>query len=123
MARVLGIGGVFFKAEAPKALAAWYARVLGFPVEDWGGAQWPHPDRGYSLWTAFPRDTTHFAPSEAPFMINLIVEDLDGVLAKAASEGVEPLGRDDSDAYGRFAWIMDPAGLKVELWEPPSPAP
>jgi catechol 2,3-dioxygenase-like lactoylglutathione lyase family enzyme len=123
MAQVLGIGGVFFKTEDPAALAAWYDRVLGFGGGAWSGAMWPHGDRGCTIWSPFKADTTYFEPSTSPFMINFIVDDLDGVLARAASAGVEPTGRDDTDDNGRFAWLMDPAGLKIELWEPaPEPS-
>ncbi len=118
MAKVLGIGGVFFKAEDPAGLAAWYDRVLGFGGGDWPGAMWPHGDLGYTIWSPFKADTTYFAPSTSPFMINFIVDDLDGVLARAAAEGVEPTGREDGDENGRFAWLVDPSGLKIELWEP-----
>lgn len=118
MAKVHGIGGVFFKTSDPAALAAWYHRVLGFGGGPWPGAMWPHGDKGYTLWSPFEADTTYFEPSASPFMINFIVDDMDGVLARAAAEGVEPTGRDDSDPNGRFAWLMDPAGLKIELWEP-----
>lgn len=118
MAKVLGIGGIFFKAEDPKALGEWYKRVLGFPVTDWGGAMFPHPTLGLTLWTPFKADTDHFAPSPHPFMINLIVDDIDGVLERAKAEGVEPIKRQDDENFGRFAWILDPAGVKVELWQP-----
>jgi catechol 2,3-dioxygenase-like lactoylglutathione lyase family enzyme len=121
MAKVLGVGGVFFKAEDPKAVRDWYARVLGFDVTKWGGVMWPHPDIGLVNWTVFEADTKYYAPSTAPFMINYIVDDLDGVLAKAAAEGEPALSREDSE-YGRFAWLMDPAGVKIELWEPPAKA-
>ena len=118
MAKVLGIGGVFFKVQDGDALRDWYRRVLGFPIEDWGGVPFPHPDRGAVVWSPFRADTGYFDPSPHGFMINLIVDDLDGVLAKAREAGVEPLGRDDSDPNGRFAWLLDPAGIKIELWEP-----
>ena len=118
MAKVLGIGGVFFKAVDPKALSAWYARVLGMEIADWGGAVFPHPARGRTVWSPFKADTTYFDPSPHAFMVNLIVDDLDGVLARAKAEGVEPLGRQEDESQGRFAWILDPAGVKVELWEP-----
>jgi predicted enzyme related to lactoylglutathione lyase len=123
MAKVLGIGGVFFKAQDGKALGEWYARVLGFEVSEWGGAVFQNPTQGYQVWSPFKADTDYMAPSTSPFMINLMVDDLDGVLAKAKAEGVEPTGRDDSGEYGKFAWIMDPAGLKVELWEPSATPP
>jgi predicted enzyme related to lactoylglutathione lyase len=117
MAKVLGIGGVFFKAVDPKALCDWYARVLGFDISDFGGAIFPNTADGMTVWTPFKADTSHFDPSPHAFMINLVVDDLDGVLAKAKAEGVEPLGRQDDESFGRFAWIMDPAGIKVELWQ------
>lgn len=123
MAQVLGIGGVFFKAQDGQALRDWYARVLGFEVEAWGGAVFQPQARGYQVWSPFKADTDHFAPSAHPYMINLMVDDLDGVLAKAKAEGAEPTGRQDDDSYGKFAWIMDPNGLKVELWEPPATPP
>jgi predicted enzyme related to lactoylglutathione lyase len=105
MASVLGLGGVFFKTEDPKGLAAWYARVLGIKVEDWGGAMFAHPKVGMTNWSPFPADTRYFEPSTAPFMINLIVDDIDGVLAKAAAEGVEPGGRTKSMAASPGWWI------------------
>jgi catechol 2,3-dioxygenase-like lactoylglutathione lyase family enzyme len=123
MAQVLGFGGVFFKAADPAALGEWYRRVLGFDVQDFGGAMFPAAGRAYQIWTPFAADTKYFEPSAHPFMVNLMVDDLDGVLAKAKAEGVEPLDRQDSDDYGKFAWIVDPAGVKVELWEPAADAP
>ena len=123
MAKVLGLGGLFVRAEDTEALSAWYGRVLGFPVADWGGAQWSHPDKGYTLWSPHKADTDYFAPSTSPFMLNLIVDDLDGMLERVRSEGVEPLGQEDQDPYGRFAWLLDPQGLKIELWQPPAKAP
>jgi predicted enzyme related to lactoylglutathione lyase len=118
MAQVLGIGGIFFKAEDGDALKDWYVRVLGFKTEDWGGVVFQPQPRGYQVWSPFKADTDYFAPSAAPYMLNLMVDDLDGVLAKAKAEGVEPTGRQDDETFGKFAWIMDPNGLKVELWEP-----
>src|SRR5258708_6415329 len=117
MGKGLGIGGVFFKAEDPQAVRDWYARVLGFEISKWGGVEWPHPEAGQGNWTVFPTSSDYFNPSTAPFMVNYVVEDIDGVLAKAKAEGAEALGREDSE-YGRFAWLMDPAGVKIELWEP-----
>jgi predicted enzyme related to lactoylglutathione lyase len=122
MARVIGIGGVFFKAVDPVALRDWYRRVLGFEITDWGGASFPYPDKGQTTWSPFPADSTYFDPSPHAFMINLVVDDLDGVLARAKAEGAESLGRMD-ESYGSFAWLLDPAGVKVELWEPRDEAP
>ncbi|HYF23227.1 MAG TPA: VOC family protein [Caulobacteraceae bacterium] len=117
MAQVLGLGGVFFKAEDPSAVRDWYARVLGVRFSEWGSADFSHPKVGGTVFSPFAADTKYFEPSTHPFMVNLIVDDLDGVLARAKGEGVEPLGREDQD-YGRFAWLVDPAGVKVELWQP-----
>ena len=118
MGKVLGIGGVFFKAGDDDAVRDWYARVLGFEVAEWGGVVFPHPAKGYQVWSPFKGDTTYFDPSPHPMMINLIVDDLDVVLAKAKAAGADALGRDDSDPAGCFAWLLDPMGVKVELWEP-----
>ena len=117
MAKVLGLGGVFVKAPDLDAWRAWYRDVLGVRFEDFGSAIFKHPDTGSTNLSPFPPDTDYFQPSSAPFMINLIVDDLDGVLAMAKAAGVEPVGRQD-EPYGRFAWLIDPAGVKVELWHP-----
>ncbi len=124
--RITGIGGVFFKAHDPKALAAWYRDVLGLPLEAWGGAalRSDAPLRPPVLvWSAFPDSTGYFAPSAGDFMINYAVDDMDALLARLRTHGVEVLKRDDADANGRFAWILDPEGHKIELWEPKRPAP
>jgi predicted enzyme related to lactoylglutathione lyase len=118
VAQVVGIGGVFFKAADLATLRAWYARVLGFDITDWGGAMFPPIPRGYSVWGPFAEDTTYFEPSTHNFMINLMVDDLEAMLAKVTEEGVPILDRQTMENIGNFAWIMDPAGMKVELWEP-----
>lgn len=126
MERVRGIGGIFFKARDPKALARWYAEHLGVPVEDWGGARFgwrDHDARGdaFTVWSPFAADTDYFAPSPAPFMINFRVDDLDAMLAQLRAAGVRiDDKREDSD-FGRFAWAYDPEGNKLELWQPPAP--
>src|SRR5579884_3136388 len=119
MGKVLGIGGVFFKASDPAAVCEWYQRVLGFDMQG-TFTSWEHPGTGYSVWSAFPADTDYFKPSDAPFMVNLVVDDLEGLLAQVRAAGVEPIGQDYADATGKFAWLVDPAGVKVELWEPPN---
>jgi predicted enzyme related to lactoylglutathione lyase len=121
MAKITGIGGIFFKSRDPKALAAWYRDVLGIAIEDWGGAMLRYDAEGhpeYVVWNAFQEKSEHFAPSERPFMINYAVDDLDGFLAQLRDKGVEPIRRDDSDPFGRFAWVLDPDGTKIELWQP-----
>ena len=119
--RVTGVGGVFFKAKDPNALAAWYRDVLGLPMEAWGGAalHYDAPKHPPALiWNAFPASTNYFAPSTSDFMINYAVDDMDAVIARLRAKGVEILKREDNDPNGRFAWILDPEGNKLELWEP-----
>ena len=123
---ITGVGGVFFKAKDPKALAAWYRDVLGLPLQAWGGAalRYDAPEHPPALiWNAFPASTGYFAPSTAAFMINYAVDDMEAFLARLQAKGVTVLKRDDGDANGRFAWILDPEGNKIELWEPKHPAP
>ncbi|HEX2815012.1 MAG TPA: VOC family protein [Phenylobacterium sp.] len=120
MAKVLGIGGVFFKAADPQAVRDWYVRVLGFDINDWGGVTWPDPPVGHGIWSVFEASNDYFSPSDASFMINFVVDDLEGVLAKAKAAGAEPVGEPVNSEYGRFGWLMDPAGVKIELWEPPA---
>ena len=121
---VTGIGGVFIKAKDPKALVAWYRDVLGLPVQAWGGAALhydapQHPPA--AAWAAFAASSSYFAPSASPFMINYAVDDLDAVAARLQAKGVAILKRTDDDANGRFAWVLDPEGNKIELWEPKRP--
>ena len=124
MARVTGIGGVFFKSTNDnKALAAWYEQHLGFALEDFGGAilKWPDDkadDEGLTVWTVAEKSSEWFSPSTASFMINYRVDDLEGMLAQLKEAGIEPVGGPESHENGTFAWIMDPDGNKVELWEP-----
>lgn len=120
MARVTGIGGVFFRSPDPKALSAWYRDVLGLAVEDWGGVLFRGGADGppMTVLSPFEAGTNHFDPSTREFMINFAVDDLDGFLAMLVGKGIMPLRREDADAHGRFAWIVDPDGTKIELWEP-----
>jgi len=129
MRRVTGIGGVFFKAKDPKALAEWYRVHLGVNVEAWGGAvfRWADDDaggEGATAWNLFDRDTAYFAPGTASFMINYRVADLHALLAALRAEGckVEDKVEDkvDESEYGKFGWVIDPEGNKIELWEPPA---
>ena len=121
MAKVLGVGGVFFKTSDPAELKAWYARVLGLEIGDWGLFFTPDmlkdmPGSG-TVFSPFKADTDYFAPSEKEFMFNLIVDDMDAMLARCKAEGVEPVKTQD-ESYGRFAHIMDLEGRKIELWQP-----
>ncbi len=124
MARVTGIGGVFIKSTGDhKALAAWYERHLGLKLESWGGAilRWPedtNDDKGMTVWSTAAADSKWFAPSPASFMINYRVDDMAGLLTQLKATGIEPIKGPDVDFNGTFAWIVDPDGNKVELWEP-----
>jgi len=124
MARVTGIGGVFFKSRSDhKQLAAWYARHLGLKLEEWGGAilKWPEDkaeDRGVTVWHVAEKDSKWFSPSESSFMINYRVDDLDELLAQLRRDDIAIVKGPESDDNGRFAWILDPDGNKVELWQP-----
>ena len=124
MAKVTGIGGVFIKStKDKKALADWYRDNLGLNFEDWGGSiiNWTDDaqvDGGMTVWSTAAPDSKWFAPSESAFMINYRVDDLDSLLAKLKEAGVELVGDPTDDFNGKFAWVMDPDGNKVELWEP-----
>jgi catechol 2,3-dioxygenase-like lactoylglutathione lyase family enzyme len=124
MKRVTGIGGIFFKAKDPKALGAWYRDHLGMDVGDWGGAifNWGGlgSEPGMTIWTAFKSDTTYLEPGTASFMINYRVADLHALLAALRSEGCNVVDRTDESEQGKFGWVIDPEGNKVELWEPPA---
>jgi predicted enzyme related to lactoylglutathione lyase len=118
---ITGIGGIFVKSKNPKALAAWYANVLGLSVESWGGAvlRYDAPQHPPVItWSPFPETTGYMAPSAREFMLNFAVDDLDALLARIAEKGVNVLKVDTSDPNGKFAWIVDPDGTKIELWEP-----
>lgn len=127
MAGVLGIGGFFYRSADPEAARAWYARVLGFEFTKWGGAEFDPvalaaKPGATTVWNAFDPASTYFDPSPRDVMINLVVDDLDAVLARVEAEGVAVLSRTAQDPYGKFAQILDPDGLKIELWEPPAKA-
>lgn len=124
MAKITGIGGVFLKGKGESAaLAAWYQEHLGLRLEDFGGAvlRWPEDkaeDKGLTVWHVADRDSQWFSPSDSSFMINYRVDDLDGMLEQLRAGDVAIIGGPESHENGKFAWIMDPDGNKVELWEP-----
>lgn len=123
MARVTGIGGVFFKSPDPKALTAWYAEHLGIKMNDWGGASFDWTDEvpattGTTAWSIFPETSKHFGEGPQKSMINYRVDDLDGLLEKLAAAGVTIDPKREEAGFGKFAWIVDPDGNRVELWEP-----
>lgn len=124
MARITGIGGVFFKSRGDSAaLAAWYQQHLGIALESFGGAvlRWPDDkaeDKGLTVWSIADKDSQWFSPSNAAFMINYRVDKLSEMIEQLRRDGVEIVGGPESHENGKFAWIMDPDGNKVELWEP-----
>jgi predicted enzyme related to lactoylglutathione lyase len=126
MKRVTGIGGIFFKAKDAKALQAWYKQHLGIDVQPWGGAAFTWTDEegkpmaGTTAWSIASEQSTQFAPSTAAFMVNYRVKDLQSLLKALRAEGCNVLEKIDESEYGKFGWVIDPEGNKVELWEPPA---
>jgi catechol 2,3-dioxygenase-like lactoylglutathione lyase family enzyme len=118
---ITGVGGIFIKSKNPKALAEWYRDVLGLDVKSWGGAVLAYDAPGHPpvlTWSPFPQDSDYMAPSTREVMLNFAVDDMDAIVARLTAKGVAILKRDDSDPHGRFAWILDPDGTKIELWQP-----
>lgn len=120
MKRVVGIGGIFFKARDPEKLRAWYQTHMGIEVQAWGGTvfPWCNPE-GMTVWSISPQSAESFEPSQAPFMINYVVENLPDVLAALRAEGCDVDARVDESEFGAFGWVMDPEGNRIELWQPP----
>ncbi len=126
MKRVTGIGGIFFTARDPAALHAWYRTHLGIDVQPWGGAaftwadQHGRPAGGTTIWSVGKGDGEGYGPAKAPFMINYRVDDLAALLQALRAEGCNVLDKTDDSEYGKFGWVIDPEGNKVELWQPPA---
>ncbi len=123
MAKVTGIGGVFFKAEDPASLKTWYGEKLGLPVTPWGASffwrAWEgSEERCRTEWSAMDESTKYLDPSTKPFMINYRVDNLVELLDELRAAGVAVIGEIDEQPYGKFGWVMDPEGNKIELWEP-----
>ena len=125
MKKVTGIGGIFFKTADPEKTKQWYAKHLGIIPDSDGyiSFYWREKDDpetvGFTAWSPFRNDTKYFEPSQAPFMMNFRVDDLDALLEQLKTEGVQVVGEVEEYEYGRFGWIIDPEGIKIELWEPP----
>lgn len=121
---VRGIGGTFFKCDDPQRTLAWYREHLGLDIQEWGGTafRWPHPEdsdaSGYTVWSAFPRESGHFGPGTQDFMFNFRVHAIGVMIESLRANGVEIAGEIESHPNGKFAWIVDPDGRRVELWEP-----
>ncbi len=119
--RVTGIGGFFFKTKDPDKIKAWYKEHLGLPTDNYGWTFWWKDDDGNKCstqWSPFAADTDYFSPSDKPFMMNFRVENLTELLKVLKSEGVTIVGEMQEFEYGKFGWILDPEGNKIELWEP-----
>ncbi len=120
--RVTGLGGVFVKSSDTKKLVDWYRSKLGFPFDGYGSSflfrEDDEPEKqGYSVWGPFKEDTKYFEPSKKEFMVNLRVKGLEALLKRLKADGVEQIGEVEKHDYGHFAWIIDPEGTKIELWE------
>ncbi len=126
MKRVTGIGGIFFKAKDAPALQAWYKRHLGIDVQAWGGTAFTwtdaegKPTGGTTVWSVFKQESKKFAPGTATFMVNYRVDDLDALVAALKEEGCNVTGDVEDSEYGKFGWVIDPEGNKIELWQPPA---
>jgi len=126
MKRVTGIGGVFIKSRDPVALREWYQRHLGIDVQDWGGVsfRWRSDENpegvGATVWSVFEASSTYFDPSRAGFMVNYRVENLHELVAVLRAEGCDVDAKVEESEFGKFAWVMDPDGNRLELWEPPA---
>lgn len=120
MAKVLGVGGIFFKSPDPKRLFEWYTKWLGMGLTEWGIAYDPKdmPANGQTVWNAFDAKTDYFDPSQKGFMFNLIVDDVEEAIKQVKEGGAAIIGEIQKFDYGSFGWFMDPDGNKVELWEP-----
>lgn len=119
--RITGIGGVFVKSADPQGLTAWYREVLGLDVASWGGAALAYDAPGHPpkvSWMAFPQTSDHMDPSTREFMINFAVDDMDAMIARLKSNDVPILAHGDDNPFGRFIWVQDPDGTKIELWQP-----
>ena len=125
--RVTGFGGLFFKAKDSDGLSAWYRDRLGLPIEEWGGCVFPWRDdadpkkKGQTVWSIFDAKTPYFSPSRKGFMMNFRVDDLDRVLKELEAEGAKISAASEESEFGKFGWVMDPEGNKIELWQPPAP--
>jgi predicted enzyme related to lactoylglutathione lyase len=119
MAKAVGVGGIFLKAQDPKALSAWYATHLGIPSQDGGSLAFDGPEStGMTVFAHFPHETKYFGEGPQQTMVNFRVDDLDQLLEQLAAAKVRIDPKRDDYAYGKFAWIWDPEGNRIELWQP-----
>lgn len=125
MKRVTGIGGIFFKSSDPARLREWYRKHLGIDIEEWGGVAFSWKSEGNpegvgtTVWSVFEGSSNYFAPGQASFMVNYRVADVHALVAALRAEGCQVMDKVDESEFGKFGWVVDPDGNKVELWEPP----
>jgi predicted enzyme related to lactoylglutathione lyase len=120
MAKVIGLGGVFFKSENPQQLRKWYKEHLGIESEEWGAVfNFPTGEGAYNVWSPFSNTTNYMEPSQKPFMVNFIVDDCFALMEQLKESGQNVSGEPEVSEFGRFGWVIDPEGNKIELWEPP----
>jgi predicted enzyme related to lactoylglutathione lyase len=117
MKRVIGVGGIFIKSADPARLRDWYQKHLGIPVESWGGTAFTGP--GTTVWNIFEAGSNYFSPSQAQFMVNYRVDKLRPLIDALRAEGCQVDDKVEESEYGKFGWVVDPDGNKIELWEPP----
>ena len=125
MKRVIGLGGIFFNCQDQEKTKDWYSKHLGIKIEPWGAVfPWRRHDdpaaETYSAWSPFKGDTNYFEPSQHDYMVNYQVDDLFALLEKLREEGVQVMEETEVSEFGKFGWVIDPEGRKIELWEPPS---
>lgn len=121
MKRVTGIGGIFFKTQDPGKIKEWYTKHLGFNCDQYGTTfEWQQKDGspGHTVWSPMGADTKYYEPSKSSFMVNYRVENLEELMKVLKAEGVTVVGEVEKYDYGKFGWILDPDGNKIELWEP-----
>jgi predicted enzyme related to lactoylglutathione lyase len=127
MKRVVGIGGIFFKSKDHDTMRAWYKKHLGLEFDPYGSVVFDCPEdeeerkKAQTVWSLFPVDTKYFDPSGASFMINYRVDDLDALVEQLRSEGIDVKVNTENYDYGKFGWVTDPEGNRIELWEPATP--
>ena len=127
--KALGVGGIFFRSPDPARLAKWYKDALGLETEAWGTTHGTSfspeamPKNSFTVWSTFAADTEHFGASGKSFMINLVVDDLDAALENVKAAGGQVIPEKEEHDFGRFGWMVDPDGNRVELWEPPEKMP
>ena len=117
MAKILGLGGVFYKCTDVEAYRKWWAEAMGVKIEEWGAIQWSSDGEGFTMMSPFKGESDYLDPSTKGFMINLRVDDTRAMLKKAEAGGATVIGEVEESEFGIFGWFIDPEGIKIELWQ------